>query len=233
MSMTRSQLRDEIILNLGDFDDATAMASRVNTYISWTLEELGEMRNWKNMLRWDKNSMKTREGGLEYALPSDLKEPLKVSYQDESNSKELTYLDESAFDMLWPDPSSDGNSTPVYYTWRDEYIDLYPIPSESGKPLWLYGAFWPKLLVSDNDTSDMKRMDKVITAGATLLGYNSLNDDVQEIKWRTIFLRRLKRRARADGAPQRWTPRWGSIPASGSRRSSFFYVPAVGDSLVE
>lgn len=203
--MKRSELITHITRNLGN------RSNDVTTYgIDWlnfALQDLAAIRNWRCMKELDENSLKTVAGRLYYAMPQNIKDVLEVHYIDESMSRPLVYVEPVKFRNLYMHPENDGQSRPEKWTREGDFIKLYPIPSETGKPIHMFCVKWPTEFNSTDDTENpLEKLDYALIARACVYGASSEADWGKRQVFSNICDKQVKKLARYDGPPSDYTP---------------------------
>ncbi|MFH1614872.1 MAG: hypothetical protein ABIG61_07300 [Planctomycetota bacterium] len=223
--MKRSELITHITRNLGN------RSNDVTTYgvdwLNFALQDLAAIRNWRSMKQLDENSLKTVEGRLLYAMPTNIKDILEVHYVDEVMSKPLEYYTPVDFRKSFPHPENDGNGDPDIYTWESEHIKLYPIPSETGKQVHLFCVRWPTEFNStDDDENPLDKLDYALIARACAYGATAEGDWAKRQVFTNICDAQVKKLARSDGHPSDYTPVWAARQtASRKRRGELIVHP--------
>lgn len=222
MTMKRTNMIDHVKLNVGN---RTGIDSEIDDYLDWAIEDMASIRNWRCMKEWDTTNLKTRAETMHYELPPDVKDLLRVKYVDGVMTRTLKFVDPDHYHELWPHPENDGAGYPEIYTWEGDYLEIYPLASETGNPIHVFGAFWPDPFDDDQDEWPIERTEKVGIARATQFAFEALKDMEWAYFWEQKFLKRLKRAARNDGNPSDWTPRWASVRMQRYRTTGYLSVP--------
>ena len=231
MALKRSEMNTLIKLNLGNRDE---LDTHRTTWLNQALSDTASVYNWRAMKNYDKDSLRSETGEIEYPLPDDTKEILRVVYRDGTQSRTLTYIPLEQFDTMFTNPQDDGFTEPIYYTRRINQLELYPIPEEAGNPIELYLSMWPHEFDDlVDDENPLERLDHALIAQATAYGFGAIREWDQRAIWHSEWFKIVKRAAQAEGEPDDWIPQWASLrtslisPYSNTFNRGFLYVPPV------
>jgi hypothetical protein len=225
MALTRTQMAALVRLNIGNRTDIN---TQINTFLDWSLEDISQLRNWRDMKELDNTTIRTRTGGAYYPLPARIKDILDCRLVDGASSAPLIYVPPVEFRKRWPSPDTTGNSSPEYYTRDGDYWMPYPLPDTDGLVVELFMARYPEPLEHDNSPCPLFQMEKALVASATAYCFGALKEPEQEIVWLGKMGRILRRMARVDGNPSDWTFKWAGNHVPERIERFRHIVPAIG-----
>lgn len=212
MAMKLSEMKTMIRQNLGNRDDLDTYRT---DWLNMALGDTAAVFNWRSMKEYDKESLRSAQGIMEYPLPERTKDILRVLYRDGTISRTLIYVPVEQFDTIFSSPEDDGFTEPVHYTRRLDQLELYPIPEITGNPIELYLVRWPADFDDDvDDENPLERLDHALIAQATAYGFGSQREWDQRRIWHSEWFKIVKRALRSEHEPDDWFPRYASIRTS-------------------
>jgi len=229
MALTKTQIIAQVKKNLGNRGNLET--TDILIWLNWAMRDTASIRNWRIMQILDQTSVQTRIGAHWYALPPEVKDILGyVHYDDETQSRTLTYKQPHVFRRLWPHPESDGQNRPEFYTIEGSYLKLYPIPNEARK-LHIFCAKWPiPFDVNSDEECPLGDLDQAIICLATSYGARQHKDWERMTVHKKDYIKLCKQYARIDGPPSDWTPQYASERIARQVSGSGLVVPALNNS---
>jgi hypothetical protein len=208
--LTRSQMVTQVTTNLGT--RSNLVTSNGVIWLNWAMIDTASIFNWRSMKQLDTGSLRTRAGGLMYALPRNVKDILDLRWvNDGSNSHTLSYVGPEFFRKRWAHPESDGQGQPAIYTRDGDYLKLYPVPSESDKPLELFAAFWPAEFDSVEDANcPLERLEQAVVCRASMIGARAVGEWDKMNVFKGWYQDQIRQMQKIDGHPTDYTPQWAS-----------------------
>lgn len=178
MSLTLSQMRDELRLNLKR--DSTALPdSRLTLWLNESQRRLAQLRTWEEMREIYTTS--TVVGQSRYPFPARAKEFLSIRIESTSgNYEKLQSVAPRQADEYIND--YDRSGTPEVYVDFGVNFELWPIP-DAVYALKARISQFPADLSADSDVSALKNKDLLIILGATVLGFNALREVEEATAW--------------------------------------------------
>lgn len=199
MSLTLSQLRDEVRLNLKR-DSTVLPDSRLTRWLNQAQLELAQLRSWEEMREIYETS--TVSGQFRYAFPVRAKEFFSIRLLDGTTYRKLIYIPSRDADRYLEDSASSG--VPEVYIDYGSNFELYPIP-DGVYELRARISQFPVELSADSDTSALRNKDLLLVAGATILGLQSLKEVEDANYWRaSVYAPMLQAAVAADHRGDDW-----------------------------
>lgn len=198
MSLTRLQMANEVLDNLGRDGSATTRSGTTlsDMAVRWLNRAQRQVARRYDLI-FEQSTATTLDGIKTYAFPSNVRSVFTVRLEDGVNSRKLTVVMPWEFDSRIPKPDVWTESKPWYYIpyKASNQFELYPIP-DSGYTLRMRHSSWPTDLAADASTTDYSSfnidLDDVLIFLATSYGFKYLQEIVDARSWRSDGWDRMK-----------------------------------------
>jgi hypothetical protein len=198
--LTRLEMQTEVLDNLTQSGVMTTannvtLATMANRWINRAQNRIARMHN----LIWREQTSATVASQKAYSFDSSMRSIISLRLEDGMDSRKLTLVMPSKFDLYYPKPDehTEGASC-IYVPFENtNTFELFPIP-DTAYVLRLRGSFWPTSLTTDTSTSDYTYLDDVIIAYATMYGYQWLQEMNDAKFWKAVGNDELKAQINAE-----------------------------------
>ena len=192
--LTRLEMRTEVLDNLTqNADMVTAndvtLAVMAERWLDRSQVRISRMYN----LIWREQISATVIGQKAYSFDQALRSIVTIRLEDGMNSRKLTLVMPTKFDLEYPKPDEYATGRPTIYIpfGNTNTFELFKIP-DAEYVLRLRGCFFPTSLTTDSQKSDYTFLDDVIVAYATMYGYQWLQEMNDAKFWKSIGNDELK-----------------------------------------
>lgn len=139
-----------------------------------------------------------------YTFPTNMKDIYDIRI-DASAMVRLKYIQPRDFDQYVPDPAEEDGSEPVYYVDYGTRWQIHPMPATAYTG-YLKCSIFPTALATGTDTPLFTKKDRLITAVATAMTFETLQEDELALSWWKIAQMELQMAIKADHSAEDWEP---------------------------
>jgi len=188
MPLTRTQLINQVLLNLQEQPGNVVETQIKNVWLPLVLQRIADSRKWAMLETVE--SMNLLSAGTTVDLPSDLRTLINVRLDNGDDSKTITPIAYTEFDRYQHSVIEGGTTTgpPMYCTRYGPTLEFSP-PSDDGYTISARYVRSIDEMGSDAAICEIPHIDDILVAEVTAWGYMQLQNDTQAGVWKAIAKR--------------------------------------------